>query len=256
MKTIYICEDHITGMLSAIYDAWNESRDKEAGIGMKEHLEEELFCEYKEVVQSEKKAKAVIRLMQEHLGREIYRIFYLALLSEDSEKADAVFRVMQCARCAADPKRIMEHLSEPAVEKVFSLSRTVGNEVHRFLEFARFKELENGVLFSKIVPQNHILPCVAEHFSDRLPLENWMIYDERHKEFAVHRSQYGWILVKGEAGNPEVHDRLSDSEKEFARLWRGFFEAVSIPERKNRKCQNNHLPLRYRGEMTEFQGDL
>ena len=53
MKTIYICEDSVTGMLSAIYDAWMESRDKEAGIGLKECLEQQLFCEYKEVEVSE-----------------------------------------------------------------------------------------------------------------------------------------------------------------------------------------------------------
>ena len=48
--------------------------------------------------------------------------------TEDPEKADAVFRVMQSARSVKDSRKIMEHLSDPAVEKVFSLSRQVGNE--------------------------------------------------------------------------------------------------------------------------------
>ena len=32
MKKIYVCRDERTELLSAIYDAWKEKRDKEAGI--------------------------------------------------------------------------------------------------------------------------------------------------------------------------------------------------------------------------------
>lgn len=34
MKKIYICRDDRTEMLSAIYDAWKENRNKEVGIGL------------------------------------------------------------------------------------------------------------------------------------------------------------------------------------------------------------------------------
>ncbi len=256
MKTIYICEDSITGMLSAIYDAWVESREKEAGIGLKGALEHQLFCEYKEVRESENKAKSVARLIRNHLGDKTYHDFYQALLSENPEKADAVFHVMQCARNIKNRKRIMEHLSDPAVEKVFALSRQVGNEAHRYVEFVRFRELKNGVLFSEIAPVNHILSCVADHFADRFPLENWMIYDKKHRECVIHRAKYRWILVKGEELKQEWREYLSDSEKEFARLWKGFFESISIKERENLNCQKNHLPLRFRKEMTEFSEDF
>ena len=148
----------------------------------------------------------------------------------------------------------MEHLSDLAVEKVFSLRRQVGNEAHRFLEFVRFRELKNGVLFSEIVPKNRILSCIADHFSDRFPLENWMICDKRHNECVIHRVRYHWVLVKDREWDQEIRERFSESEKEFARLWTGFFDSISIPERENRMCQMNHLPLRYRAEMTEFQG--
>lgn len=41
-------------------------------------------------------------------------------------------------------------LSHPGVEKVFELSRSVGNEAHIFLEFVRFRELQNHVLYARI----------------------------------------------------------------------------------------------------------
>ena len=108
---------------------------------------------------------------------------------QDLSLIHILFRVMQSARSVKDSRKIMEHLSDPAVEKVFSLSRQVGNEAHRFLEFVRFRELKNGVLFSEIVPKNRILSCIADHFSDRFPLENWKmcIRDRRTDDMKVIR---------------------------------------------------------------------
>lgn len=46
MKKIYICRDDRTEMLSAIYDAWKENRNKEVGIGLLGKTQQQLFCEY------------------------------------------------------------------------------------------------------------------------------------------------------------------------------------------------------------------
>ena len=48
MKKIYICRDDRTEMLSAIYDAWKENRNKEVGIGLLGKTQQQLFCEYAE----------------------------------------------------------------------------------------------------------------------------------------------------------------------------------------------------------------
>ncbi|MCI7182078.1 MAG: DNA metabolism protein, partial [Lachnospiraceae bacterium] len=45
MKKIYVCENNITGILSAIYDAWKESRDADAGIEIRGFMEPRMFCE-------------------------------------------------------------------------------------------------------------------------------------------------------------------------------------------------------------------
>jgi probable DNA metabolism protein len=43
------------------------------------------------------------------------------------------------------------------------------------------------------------------------------------------------------------------TEENWAKLWKTFFTAIAIEERKNPNCQRNHLPLRFRDLMTEFQ---
>ena len=57
-KQVYICHDTITGIFSAIYDAWKESRDTEAGIALRGCLMPQLFCEYREVDEKEQKSIA------------------------------------------------------------------------------------------------------------------------------------------------------------------------------------------------------
>ncbi|MBO5460483.1 MAG: TIGR03915 family putative DNA repair protein [Ruminococcus sp.] len=252
MKKVFVCEESITGIFSALYDAWKGYRNADAGIELRQFLDHQLFCEYQEVSEDKRKADAVERMIKKNLGHNTYWHIYHALLSEDPKKADSVFHVMKEARNIADSKKIMDHLTNRHVVKVFELSRTVSNEAHMYIEMIRFRELENGVMFSEITPRNHVLFCIGDHFANRFPLENWMIYDKVHKEVLVHRTQYGWVMVTGEEINLEAAGKISPEELEYSRLWKGFFEAISIRERENPVCQRTHLPLRYRKDMTEF----
>ena len=97
MKQIYICNDTITGIYSALYDAWKESRDKEAGIDFRGKTQQRLFCEYTVVEENERKAFQLERMVKKYLGYNAYWDIYHALLSDDERKGEAVFRVMQGA---------------------------------------------------------------------------------------------------------------------------------------------------------------
>ena len=252
MRQVYMCTDTITGLYSAIHDAWKEKRDSEAEIEITDSGQRQLFCEYKVVEESRDKALRLERMIKRYLGYNAYWDIYLALLSDDPEKGTAVFRAMQESRRISNSRKIMEHLGNSDVARVFAMSRQVSNEAHMYEEVIRFRELENGVLFSEIAPKSQVLTCIADHFADRFPLENWMIYDKTHEVFLVHRQQTQWALVWGEKPDKENTHMVSESEKEYARLWTGFFNSISIRERVNPKCQRNHLPLRFRPYMTEF----
>ncbi|MCI9489475.1 TIGR03915 family putative DNA repair protein [Lachnospiraceae bacterium 48-42] len=252
MKKIYLCSDTITGLFSAIYDAWETGRrEEECGIAFRESMEQELFCEYYETQETEKKARAVESMIKRHLGRRVYWDIYHAALSGDRRKGDAILGTMLAARQIPDSTRIMEHLSHPQVERVFELSRNVGGEAHSYKGFLRFKELENGVLYSEITPKNQVLTCLAPHFADRLPLENWMIYDKTHRMFVVHEAGKKWVLIWDEGIDRSFASRESEQELLYARLWKSFCRTIAIESRTNPKCQLSHLPLRYRGDMLE-----
>lgn len=259
MKKVYVCTDSVTGIFSAVYDAWKSGRsEEECGIVLHGFMEQQLFCDYTDVEEMEGKAAAVEHMIRKHMGMLAYHDIYQAALSEDEEKGDAVLGTCLAARGLKDSKKIMEHLGNPKVRKVFELSRRVGNESHFLVEFIRFRELEGGVLYAPITPKSHVLTCIAPHFADRFPLENWMIHDKTHRAFAVHEARKRWVLVKEaydeeqEAEYDRVFKKYSEKEEEYEKLFKSFCKTIAIKERENPVCQRGHLPLRYRPNMVEF----
>lgn len=244
----------MTGLFSAIYDAWRECRHTgNAGIALRGKMDAQLFCEYVEAEPAEEKAIAVERLIMNHLGMEAYRGIYYAALADDPLKGDAILGTMLAARMITDSRKIMEYLVNPSVEKLFELRRRVGNESHYFKEFIRFKELDNGILYARIDPKSQVLTCIAPHFADRLPLENWLIYDGTHQMFAVHQARKNWILLSAEEVDLSRLEQLSEEEAQVQKLWKGFFKSISIKERESRARQRQHLPIWYRENMVEFE---
>ena len=47
--------------------------------------------------------------------------------------------------------------------------------------------------------------------------------------------------------------RPGEEEALYRRLWRSFYDTISIEERYNPRCRMTHMPKRYWGTMTEFQ---
>ena len=251
MKKVYICSDSVTGIFSGIYEAWRRKDQEDSGIALAGHVEPALFCTYEEVEENREKAAAVDRMICRHLGGIAYQEISQAVLSDDPGRGEAILGTMLEARRIPDSRRIMEHLTHPDVEKVFELSRRVGSEAHSLKGFVRFRELKGGILYAVIHPKNQVLPCLAPHFEERLPKENWMIYDEAHRMFAVHESGRRWVLVWEDAFCSEDLE-VSEQEKIYEKLWKGFCETISISEREDKKAQAQHLPFRFRPYMTEF----
>lgn len=260
MRTIYVCEDSLTGIFSGIYEVWKRKMTaEEAGLEVGDSFERRLFCEYIFCKAEERKALAVIRMIQKNLGVDVYEKISYALLSADRRKAEMVFRAMLEAKKLSRKDRLMEHLGNEAVRAVFGMYRQVANEAHHYKGFVRFRELKNKTLFAKIEPKHAVLPCIAEHFADRFPQENWIIYDKTHEVFLIHEKgkryyflqQY--MCMKGDSGSAQkIAGGFSEEEMDYETLWKGFVQSISVAERENRALQNQNLPLRFRTNLVEF----
>ena len=260
MRIIYVCEDSLTGIFSGIYEEWKRKMTaEEADLEVGDSFERRLFCEYIFCKAEERKALAVIRMIQKNLGADVYEKISYALLSADRRKAEMVFRAMLEAKKLSRKDRLMEHLGNEAVRAVFGMYRQVANEAHHYKGFVRFRELKNKTLFAKIEPKHAVLPCIAEHFADRFPQENWVIYDKTHEVFLIHEKgkryyflqQY--MCMKGDSGSAQnIAGVFSEEEMDYEALWKEFVRSISVAERENRALQNQNLPLRFRTNLVEF----
>ena len=137
----------------------------------------------------------------------------------------------------------------PEVADVVQLARAVANEACQFKQFIRFEERE-GMLGAVISPKHYVLPLLRTHFCDRMPNEDFLIYDNQHYVALVRRGedvhytrfQGGYLM-----SSPE------EREHTYQRLWKAFYDALAIEERRNEKLRMQHCPKRFWENMTELK---
>ncbi len=139
------------------------------------------------------------------------------------------------------------HLTDTYVYRANKIFKDVMHEVHRFMGFVRFSELEDGTMLAKISPKYNILPLIKNHFAGRLGNFRFIIYDETRKLAIVNTKEHCQIIFI-----PSIQFELSENEKGMRSLWKNFFQAIEIKERKNLKIQQSKVPSRYRKNMIEF----
>ncbi len=303
---VFVCEDSLEGIFTGVYDAYASRlghRNIRLTTGEPENYE--LFSEYIPVTPSADKTGKVIRTITSRFGMQFYESIYQAVMSGEThsdkkmDKADAVYETILLALSCGDGQKVLlslgepcvyrifelcratnheahRHLEflrfselengvlfasihpvllslgEPCVYRIFELCRATNHEAHRHLEFLRFSELENGVLFASIHPKDNVLPYVAEHFTDRLPSENFMIYDETHQTVAVHKAYKSYLLADADDLDLDKIKRYSENEQEYRKLWLTFFDHIAIDSRRNPKLQIQMMPRRYWSDMTEL----
>lgn len=253
-KKIYVCEDSIDGIFTAIYDAWSSryGHDNIAiQVNSNNNFDMELFSEYIDVPVDEEKALKVTRSIKEKISEEAFEMICYAAFSDNPLKGDMIYRFLILG-FAMGPK-VVDHMGSESVMNIFNLKRNVGFECHHYLGFVRFIETKNKILLAKIKPKNDIIRLIAPHFVDRLNTENFVIYDEKRKTAVIHKSSLPWIYVQADEFNMEQFEDLSDREEDFQALWKSFFKTIAIEERRNPKLQRNNLPLRFRDNMLEFK---
>ncbi len=248
-----VCEDSLEGIFTAVYDAYALREGHEhlhVQIGEEDNYR--LFATYMYSQPDPVKTDKVVRTLKSRLGEEVYGTICRAAASFDPSKGDAVYRTVVDGITGGSGRRTMENLRNPYVRKTFELARRTANEAHRELEFIRFQELERGILYAKIGPENNVMPFVMPHFADRLSPENFMIYDENRGLFGVHPAGREWYLVSGMEETMEQPLKWSQEEERYRELFTLFHKTIAIKERRNLCLQQQMLPLRWQEYMVEF----
>lgn len=248
---VYLCEDTLDGLLTAIYQA-NADRAPLRRIRIRTHkqLSYELFTEYREVTSDYLSASKVMDAVNRHISMEAGYMIRSALLSDSEDRGDKVLRFMLTGFSRGPG--VCDMLTLPEVADIFELQRKVNNEAHYFREFLRFGQSEQGILFARISPKSNVLPLIAPYFTDRLPSENYLIFADTFDLAAVHPRSGGWYLAPLNSEKFQQVLVKDAEETDWETRFKAFHETIAIKERQNPVCQRNHLPLWYRKHMTEF----
>lgn len=249
-KHIYICENSTAGIFTAIYDAWAAKYGHDNNqILVTEPDNYEFFSKFIYIETDLEKAEKVTRSIKQKISYEVYLAVYHATLSKEKRKADFIYRFLILG--FAMGKGVLEHMSNLYVNHIFKMEQNVKNEIFHYKGFLRFVSMGNQVLLARFRPENDLLFSIAEHFADRLPMENWIIYDERRIKAAVHQAGKEWVAVEKILLNMEKDINQLEKEDEFLRLWKRFVDTIGIKERTNEALQLNMLPNRFREFMPE-----
>lgn len=251
-----ICEDSLEGIFTAIYDAYAlREGHGHLHVQVGETDNYRLFATYLHSQPDPGKTEKVVRTLKARLGEHVYGSICRAAASDGADKGDAVYHTVVDGITSGHGGRTMENLRNPYVARTFALARRTANETHHELEFIRFQELKQGVLYARIGPENNVMPFVMPHFADRLMPEDFMIHDENRGLFGVHPARGEWYLVsgvgrEGEGGWEAV--QYSDREQGYQELFTLFHKTIAIRERSNSRLQQQMLPLRFQDYMVEF----
>ncbi len=260
-QLILRCEDHIDGILTAIYDAFVYKNRMEGGyddsisIAIGEGDNRTLFATEIEVAADAEKAEKTVYAIRSKLGASVYQTVFYALCHFDEDRATDVLGYL--VRAFKKGSRIREYLADPYVMRVLELSRKVANECDKLYGFLRFRDA-GGFLLAELTPKCDVLPVLQEHFADRYPNENFVICDGKRDYALVHPAFSPCFFVTGEEAYTAISgDREGElkTRDEYEELWKQYFYTMEINERHNERCQNTLLPKWYRKNMLEFDGN-
>ena len=196
------------------------------------------------------KARQVLEAVRQKISEEALEAAYGAYLCEDNNtlqgKWVSIFRYIILGFKVGNA--VYRYENEDCVRHVRSMASKTFRESHLLKGFVRFKETKNGFLFSEISPTNNVLTLLAEHFSDRLKLEHWVIFDKSRHIAAVYNADTFEIREVGEVLPVE----MTELEAYYEKLFVTFFNTITIENRVNPKLQTQLLPKKFRKNMPEF----
>lgn len=245
MDIHYIYDGSFLGFLCCVFESY-AADEIPRSISSSNQVQQTLFdFGYKEIVTDESRAQRVLRSLRPRMGQDAYDMLLQSFLICLPERAHYMLLFLR-AGFRYGPS-VMNRMADPQLRPLFKAVQHLNNEVHHYAGFVRFS-IHDGRMYSQIKPKNRVLPLLRPHFCQRYPEESFLIYDRSHKEALLYENRRHVFLQLAEWTMPEP----DACESAYREMWKLFYNRVAIESRINPKLQRNHLPHRFRPDMTEF----
>lgn len=243
-ELIYLFDGSLDGIFCCVFESFLKKEYPTAVVPFDEP-QATLFRQ-KEIRTDPEKSQRVLQAIVRKLGAETLDFVRRAFLICLPGRALLILNFLRLG--FTHGPSVLQMLTNDTVSVLSKAVLHLNQEAHLLSGFVRFSDY-GGSLVAEIEPKNFVLPLLAQHFCERFPEEHFFIHDRTHKVALLYRP-YTCRFAAAEAIElPEA----SREEETWRALWRQFHETIEIKPRRNPGCQRGHLPLRYRGCMTEFQ---
>lgn len=273
----YCYDGTLEGLLSAVFESYVRHEDPQ-DVAVETKLQPRLGQTVRFIETDVERALRVQQGIKRTCGTASYDAVINASLSDDVQAGTIVYRFIRyamaqnrphtCSGCRKRascggpgtgtscptnrPTSVLNDLTHPAVEPLQRLTRAVGNERHRMLQFLRFEHLENGVWLARCNPSASVVPLIMDWFSGRFNTQPFIIYDEVHHLAGVYEGRE-WYLVRTDdlkVPGPAVDEQLMQA------AWKRFYRTVAIESRYNPELRRQFMPKRLWKNMVEMHEDL
>lgn len=232
------------GFLSAVHYAV-KNRVRPVSICAEDNLQTMLDCTVRHIETDIQCAELVRRTLCDSAGYDSFKRAYYAFLSSAEDSVMVSYTYILYALKYG--KNTAHYMSTPDILRAYRLEKKVVYEADRMKGFLRFAVMEGGVEYAPMEPENDILALLMPHFADRLKNIPFVIHDLLRQKAGVCARGTWFITDASDLAPPQ----LSAEEETYRRLWKTFYSAISIRERKNKRLQTQMMPLKYRKHMTE-----
>ncbi len=241
---IFLHDGSSEGVFTCVYNAF-ESKDKPGQILNADMTSQNLLDSYVYFAPDHKKADQLYKAAGCRISSAAQDLIYTVSLSCEPDAGGSIFNYLDI--CFKKGTGYVFAYGEEAILKAWQIRNNVMTEYHRYLGFLRFKKIGQEVYYAPYEPRNNLNLLLAEHFSDRMKNEKWIIHDKtRNKAVIYDLEKYFEVPFIG-----RDKDSILLEDDRFEKLWKEFLESVTISERTNYRLQLNNMPKRYRKYMTE-----
>lgn len=241
---VYVYDGSFEGILTSIFEAYYR-RQQPVDILPEYSLQQDLLAQYVYIATDPAKSDRVYSSILQNISSEALKNVYHVFLSEDKDAGSLIYRYLKLGWKMG--QKVELHLSDETVFKVMDINRRLEFEVHRLLGFVRFRQVEGGIFYSAISPDNNVIELLAPHFAERLSDQKWIIHDVK-RDLAALYNRKEWIISEFTA-NGIPGD--TEEEKQYSELWKEFFNTLAIQSRTNPRLQRQLMPRRYWDHLTE-----
>ena len=240
----YLYDGSFEGLLTAVYEAYYRG-DRLQGIVCRQNLQYNLLDEYIMIDTDEVKSDKVYRSIYEKISWEALQHVYHVFLAEAPDAGTLIYNYLRLGWKMGN--KVDLHLSDDRVLGIHTISQRVEYERHKLMGFVRFRQVEGGIFYAPVEPDNNIVELLAPHFAERLADQNWIIHDVK-RELAALYNKKDWVIADFNVGELPA---ITQEESEYQNLWKEFFNTLAIPSRINPKLQKQLMPRRYWKHLTE-----